>query len=178
MNLHILLRGFWQERREGRTIACKRVASGAPEMKRRTSFKRDYLSLLFGFILAAGFVALAGFSFDRLLLTEGVPRFRVLLISNLLTGIVAGGLFLMVRIRILEKQRLLEQRLKKLAEMNHHIRNALQVVAGYAYQAGESEVVKRIKDSIGRIEWALREVLPKGWDLDDHSLGTGYRKKQ
>ena len=84
----------------------------------------------------------------------------------------------MVRIRILEKQRLLEQRLKKLAEMNHHIRNALQVVAGYAHQAGESEVVKRINDSIGRIEWALREVLPKGWDLDDHSLGTGYRKKQ
>jgi hypothetical protein len=136
-------------------------------MKLRPPLKQRYLRHLLGFVLSGGFIAVAGLSFDRLLLSEGVPRFRVLLVTNLLTGIVAGGFFLLIRIRALEKHLLLEQRLEKIAEMNHHIRNALQVVAGYACETGEPQAINRINDSIRRIEWALREILPRGWDLEE-----------
>jgi hypothetical protein len=43
--------------------------------------------------------------------------------------------------------------------MNHHIRNALQVIT-YATAADTEESVELIRDSVERIEWALREVLP------------------
>jgi len=130
--------------------------------------ERRYLKHLPGFLLFSGCVASVGFGFDRLLLKEGVPRFDVLLLSNCLTGIVAGGLFLQYKIRTQEKQRLLEQRLQKIADMNHHVRNALQVVTFYGAQSENPETAKLIGESVQRIEWTLREVLPRGWEIDEH----------
>ena len=51
-------------------------------------------------------VSAVGFGFDRLLVREGVPSAGVLLLSNVLTGVVAGALFLQNRLRAQEKQKL------------------------------------------------------------------------
>lgn len=124
------------------------------------------LRLALAFLFSSIFIAGVGFSFDRLLLREGVPRLGVLLLSNALTGLVAGALFLQNKIRAQEKHRLLEQRLQKIADMNHHVRNALQVVAFYRHQISDPNVSRLIQESIERIEWTLEEVLPRGWDLE------------
>jgi hypothetical protein len=43
--------------------------------------------------------------------------------------------------------------------MNHHIRNALQVISAVA--SGDlTEKPARVQEAVRRIEWALREVLP------------------
>lgn len=118
-------------------------------------------------IVFALVVAGVGFGFDRLLIREGVQRAGVLFVSNLLTGVVASVLFLEYRVRAEEKQRLLRDRLKKIADVNHHVRNALQVVAFYQYQAHDPEAARLIRESIERIEWTLQEVLPRGWELDE-----------
>ena len=44
--------------------------------------------------------------------------------------------------------------------MNHHIRNALQVIAYANLTSDKDESVELIHRSVERIEWALREVLP------------------
>ena len=41
--------------------------------------------------------------------------------------------------------------------MNHHVRNALQVIA---YSDNSTEQPSVVQDAVRRIEWALREVLP------------------
>jgi hypothetical protein len=112
-------------------------------------------------------ISAVGFVFDRVLIREGVARTGVLFISNLLTGVVASALFLQSKLRAEEKQRLLKDRVQKLAEMNHHVRNALQVVAFYRYQTQDPEAARLIQESIERIEWTLQEVLPRGWDMDE-----------
>lgn len=121
--------------------------------------------LAFTFVLFAGFISAVGVGFDRLLLAEGVPRVGVLVVSNVLTGLVAGALFLQTKIRAQERQKLLEQRLLKVAEMNHHIRNALQVMVFYRHQISDPEAGSLLQKSIERIEWTLEEVLPRGWDI-------------
>lgn len=130
--------------------------------------------LFLGFLLSGAFISAVGYGFDRLLLTEGVPRFDVLLLSNVLTGVVCGALFLQFKFRSMEKQKLLEDRLQKIADMNHHVRNALQVVSYYGYLSKDSEAAKLIDESIRRIEWTLREVLPRGWGLD----GVSTQKRE
>jgi hypothetical protein len=122
--------------------------------------------LALGFLVSALFITVVGVLFDHLMLREGISRIDVLTMSNLLTGIVAAVLFLQIKLRAAEKQRLWEQRLQKLADMNHHVRNALQVLAYYATQTEDSRAAKLIKESIQRIEWTLIEVLPRGWELD------------
>jgi signal transduction histidine kinase len=127
---------------------------------------RRSVKLAIGFILSALFITAVGLLFDRLMLHEGISRISVMVVSNLLTGIVAAGLFLQIKRNAEEKQRLWEQRVQKLADMNHHVRNALQVLAYYASQTDDSRAAKLIKESIQRIEWTLIEVLPRGWELD------------
>ena len=48
--------------------------------------------------------------------------------------------------------------------MNHHIRNALAVVAFYGTQGGNATSAELVSQAVKRIEWSLREVLPRGWD--------------
>jgi len=54
--------------------------------------------------------------------------------------------------------------MKTIAELNHHIRNALQVIKFLGVQNRSSldaAQLQLINDSVDRIEWALREVLPR-----------------
>jgi hypothetical protein len=52
-------------------------------------------------------------------------------------------------------------RLRVIADMNHHVRNALQSIV---FVAGgtvpQEQQLKVIRDSVNRIQWTLTEVLP------------------
>jgi hypothetical protein len=128
---------------------------------------KSNLRLALAFLVSFSLIAGVGLGFDRLLLREGVPRLDILLLSNVLTGLVAGALFLQHKLRVREKHRLLEERLQKIAEMNHHVRNALQVVVFYRHQISDPAAGRLIQESIDRIQWTLEEVLPRGWELED-----------
>jgi two-component sensor histidine kinase len=108
-------------------------------------------------------VSALGIVFDRLLLKEGLPRLDMLIFSNGLTGLFAGGLFFQMAREARAGRALMEERMKTIAELNHHIRNALQVIKFLGGQKSGLDAVQLqlINDSADRIEWALREVLPR-----------------
>lgn len=113
-------------------------------------------------VLCVGVVVLVwavGFGFDRLLAKDGVRRMDILFVSNALTGIVAGFLFYSLTNFERMRRKQVGERLRTIAEMNHHIRNSLQVIT-YATAADSDKSVELIRSSVERIEWALREVLP------------------
>jgi hypothetical protein len=83
----------------------------------------------------------------------GVPA----LIDDLLVGIVAGA---MVFAYERHQHKLVLARMRVIAEMNHHVRNALQPIIYSPYLKEQAEQVKIIQEGTRRIEWALREVLP------------------
>lgn len=106
------------------------------------------------------FVTIAGVSFDRMLNHDGVRSIVIIATTNALTGLVVAGLFLELVRSIQNRRRMVQARLEVIADMNHHIRNALQVLT-YGMAANKaSKETEMMRDSIRRIEWALREVLP------------------
>src|SRR5690349_9531383 len=111
-------------------------------------------------IAVAIVVSVVGIAFDRMLIHEGVPRYDLMAISNSLTGIVAGAFFWQARRRERERQMFIRERLRTISEMNHHIRNALQVISFYSYQGRDEKTVAMLGQAVNRIEWALSEVLP------------------
>ena len=115
-------------------------------------------------ILLCFFVVLlvwvVGFGFDRLLARDGVTRTDILVASNALTGIVAGFLFYSLTNIERLRRNVMRERLRTIAEMNHHIRNSLQVITYASATRQDAESVELIRTSVERIEWALREVLP------------------
>ena len=111
-------------------------------------------------IVVAAVVSLAGIVFDRILLHEGIPRYDLLTISNSLTGIVASAFFWQSRKRDRERRDFLRERLHTISEMNHHIRNALQVISFYSSRDQDEKTMELLRQAVGRIEWALNDVLP------------------
>jgi hypothetical protein len=109
-------------------------------------------------------VSAMGFLLDMLLSREGMSRPDLLLISNSLTGAIAGGLFFQMAKQEKASRELVRERMNTVAELNHHIRNALQVIKFWGAQqrtGPDAKQLELINDSVDRIEWALREVLPK-----------------
>jgi hypothetical protein len=102
---------------------------------------------------------------DMFLASEGFSRWGIVVISDLITGGIAGALFYQFARNEKNRRELIRERMRTVAELNHHIRNALQVIKFWGAQhqncALDEMQVKLMKDSVDRIEWALREVLPR-----------------
>ncbi len=124
-------------------------------------FGRDSrLRLVVVCLLIAILVWLVGYGLDRLLARDGVTRLDILLTSNALTGIVAGFLFYSLANYERMRRNQIRDRLRTIAEMNHHIRNSLQVITYATAAQPNADSMEMIRSSVERIEWALREVLP------------------
>jgi len=116
------------------------------------------------FAVIALVVSAMGMFFDIMIVKEGLPRTAMLIISNTITGLFAAGLFHQMAREERANRELLRERMKTIAELNHHIRNALQVIKFWGAQQRPSldaMQLQLINDSVDRIEWALREVLPR-----------------
>ncbi len=74
--------------------------------------------------------------------------------------IVIGILAALVVFAYEQKQyRATMEKIRVIAGMNHHVRNALQAIS-YAPYTEQAKQIKMIGESVSRIEWALREILP------------------
>jgi hypothetical protein len=82
---------------------------------------------LFSLIVAL-VVSILGIVMDRILVKEGLPRLDLMILSNSLTGLFAGWLFYHVAKEAKASRELVRARMHTIAELNHHIRNALQVI--------------------------------------------------
>jgi hypothetical protein len=78
-------------------------------------------------------------------------------IDDLLIGLLAG---ILVFAYERHRHKLILEKMRMIAEMNHHVRNALQPIIYSPYLKEQAEQVKIIQEGTRRIEWALREVLP------------------
>jgi hypothetical protein len=84
--------------------------------------------------------------------------------DDLLGGAIVGIIIFLDERR---RARYLATRLQVIALMNHHVRNALQAIK-FAHQTDQQ--VRLIDESVARIEWALREILPT--DMKDTQTVT------
>jgi hypothetical protein len=101
-----------------------------------------------------------GIVLDAALIDFGTPNPMMLVFDDLLTGAAAGfAVWLALRSEV--KRRMEEDhRLRVLDEMNHHVRNALQVMVLCSYSIG-GEKGEELMQAAKRIQWSLTEVLPK-----------------
>ena len=97
---------------------------------------------------------------DRLLVRRGRPPMQITAGSNGLLGFIAGWFVMRTMNQVCERRENVAARLKMIADMNHHIRNALQTIQLSAYSTENRQAIGEITEAVERIQWALREVLP------------------
>ena len=77
-------------------------------------------------------------------------------VDDLIIGVLAAAVIFAYEQR---RYRATMDKIQMISAMNHHVRNALQTIA-YAPYTEQEKQIRMIADSVGRIEWALREILP------------------
>jgi hypothetical protein len=82
-------------------------------------------------------------------------------IDDVLLGLVAAALVLLIQRQQDRELRRQRQSAAVIEQMNHHIRNALQVIVSRASLDHEAKPeLQQINEAVARIDWALREILP------------------
>ncbi|MFB3915482.1 MAG: hypothetical protein ACE14M_02055 [Terriglobales bacterium] len=119
------------------------------------NFRRDYLRALL-----AGLFTLAGVALvDFFLASIGLGR-AVIGVDDLLLAVLVAILVFSLELHHRRELRRQAEKIAIMQEMNHHVRNALQVIIYATANIKDPEMAGRTREAIERIEWALREVLP------------------
>ena len=86
---------------------------------------------------------------------------RLLVADASLSGVLAGTLVWILLILVRGRRRRLIEYVRRVADLNHHIRNALQVIV---YQAtltqADPEQVAQVESAVARVDAALHEIFP------------------
>ncbi len=88
---------------------------------------------------------------------NGVSAF----LDDLLIGVLAGGVVFAYESH---RHKMMVRQMRVIADMNHHVRNALQPILYSPYMKEQAEQIRMIQLGTERIQWALREVLPGNFD--------------
>ncbi len=122
------------------------------KMPTRTS----YWLIIVAALVIGVITALLGIGVDRMLHQQ-----RPLFTSDLLEGTAAAVLSGFLLFRLQRRKRDLLARIQAVEDVNHHVRNALTAVM-YSAVLREDPVLNAIvEDANARIDWTLREVLPR-----------------
>jgi hypothetical protein len=87
---------------------------------------------------------------------QGSSPFSIASLDDVVVGVITGVVVFAYEQR---RHREVLRKISVIAAMNHHVRNALQSIS-YAPYAEQTRQIQLIKDSVQRIQWALREILP------------------
>ena len=97
---------------------------------------------------------------DKLFMRRERPR-NLTMAWNVTAGFLAGWFAMKSFDRQRERRENIAERLKMIGDLNHHVRNALESIQLSAYSTQDQEIIASIGDSVQRIEWALREIVPE-----------------
>lgn len=112
-------------------------------------------------VIAAVVMLFISVVLDMMMVRDGETRLVAFEMSDALASAVAGILVYRLLIYERERRERLRQKIAVIADMNHHVRNALQIISFHATSNADHEQLDAIRDSMERIQWALKEILPK-----------------
>ena len=113
--------------------------------------------------VAAAAIALLNYLIGIWMAARGLHAEATFFDEFLLAAFTGGFVFAIELLHRREREQM-NEKLKTIELMNHHVRNSLQAIIDSAYVHGHLD---EIQTSVNRIGWALREVLP-GQVLDTH----------
>jgi signal transduction histidine kinase len=117
--------------------------------------------LVVGIGLAVGIVAFLATELMHYLLVSDLGRSRERLLAEGLSALIVACLTARLAQIARERHRLTVARMQVISEMNHHIRNALTPISLSISATEDQQLVRIISEGVDRIDWALREILPR-----------------
>jgi hypothetical protein len=102
-------------------------------------------------------VAVTKYAIITKLLAIGVSRFPLRVQDALITGALAAALVFLLRQSSDRRRQRVAEQLRAVADLNHNVRNALEVIIGSEYLP-QPEKVRLVLESVERIERTLTGI--------------------
>jgi signal transduction histidine kinase len=115
--------------------------------------------------VAVGLVSFAVTEFMHYLLVPDLGRLWERLLAEGLSALVVALLTAGLMHQANKRREAALLRVQVIAALNHHIRNALAAISFSTDSIQNQQSIEVISQSVDRIEWALREVLPRSHPL-------------
>lgn len=146
----------------------------SPPSQGNSAIEPTSLRFVLGAALGVGIVSFLASELMHYMLVPDLGRNRERLLAEGLSALIVSGLAARLVQITRERQRLTMARMQVIAEMNHHIRNALSPIFLALDGNDNQQLVQLISEGVERIDWALREVLPREVPLYEvHSRQPG-----
>ena len=157
--------------------------NGQPQL--RISIQQPWFAVLspmqralVGFAVGA-FIFLSGGVLDWFVTRQYIPRISLVL-AGAAVALAVGLLVFQILTDIRERYQAMVDRLRRIVELNHNIRNALPVIAYYNVPERTERAIQQVNAEIVRIESVLREVsaaLGEHADFPDAVVPTQRRNR-
>jgi succinate dehydrogenase hydrophobic anchor subunit len=122
--------------------------------------------------LAAVGVGLLCFTVTELLhylLVPEIGRQKERWLAEAISAVVVGVLVARLVAVMHRQHQATLARVQVISEINHHIRNALMAISASAHISQNQQCIRVISEGVNRIEWALREILPRRQPLPEEA---------
>ncbi len=140
----------------------------------RSRMEPNSRRFVLGVALAVGLVSCLATELMHYWLVPDLGRHQERLLAEGLSALIVSCLVAKLASAARQRHRLTVARMQVIAEMNHHIRNALAPISLSVDAIENQQLIRVISEGVDRIDWALREILPREVPLREeqrHSLG-------
>jgi hypothetical protein len=147
---------------------------GIPQSGGRSRLEPGSRRFVLGAALGVAVVSFLATELMHYVLVPDLGRHQERLVAEGLSALIVGCLIAKLANINRRQHRLTIARMQVIAEMNHHIRNALTSISLSVHVTENQQPIRVISEGVERIDWALREVLPREVPLREeqrHSLG-------
>ncbi|HEX8924972.1 MAG TPA: hypothetical protein VF786_04230 [Terriglobales bacterium] len=117
-------------------------------------------ALFFGFLVYFGHIALLDSGID--------PALHASILAAVV-GLGAGLVCVVLLVARRERRKIVQDELRRLAELNHRVRNCLQIIADAHYVEGDTSHRKMMLEAVASMDQSLKQLFP--------ALGFEHRKK-
>ncbi len=152
----------------------RHTGPGSPPVRRISWIELGSKRFVLAAALGVGIASFLATELMHYLLVPDLGRNRERLLAEVFSALIVGCLVAKLAQINRERHRLTIARMQVIAEMNHHIRNALAPISLSLDATEDQELVRVISEGVERIDWALREILPREVPLREgqrHQLG-------
>jgi hypothetical protein len=145
----------------------RQIPTGQPWFVITSSLRRTCVSFT-----AATIVFLCGGVLDWFVNRQYLPRISLML-AGAAIALAVGILIFQILTDLQERHTAMQDRLRHIAELNHHIRNALQVIAYHNVPDRSERAIHQVNAEVSRIAATLRQVsIALGDEAGFHAAPT------
>jgi hypothetical protein len=145
----------------------------------RSRMEPNSRPFVLGIALRVGLVSFLATELMHYWLVPDLGRHQERLLAEVLSAFLVSCLVAKLASVTRERHRLTVARMQVIAEMNHHIRNALAPIALSVDAIENQQLIRVISEGVDRIDWALREILPREMPLREEQRDKlGYFQKR